>query len=413
MKTSGTKYLVHKRTNPGGMAGMIRIRIFILTLAILFTAPVLASGTAPSSDPYAKARAREIRMGREAAIEVEKECKLVKDPAVVERVEVIGKAIAAVANVEVVDATYGSANVYQFDYKFKVIEDKTVNAFSLPGGYIYIHTGLLDYAQSEHELAGVLAHEIAHASHHHMVYLLKEQSKLDGKMALLLLAGVLSRIDTDDLSNLLIGAQFLRIAKTNGYGRKAEGDADAAAVTYMTKSGFNPVGMLTFLERLARDYNSRPEVDMGIMQTHPMPKDRCRDVLARVKTMGIPVNRRAVTDALVAQIKLTTVNDQPIAEIVLGKDLLFKPAPIDGMLTSRQRAEYIVGRINRFLDTEPDMREIALSPDGTTVLGHGEPIIVVSEKDSLLCNGSACKVASDAAELIKRAVWREMIDRMY
>ena len=73
---------------------------------------------------------------------------------------------------------WGSSQLKQFNYTFRVVDDKDVNAYSLPGGFIYVNKGLLDYVHSDDELAGVLAHEITHASHHHMVKLMHEQSKI-------------------------------------------------------------------------------------------------------------------------------------------------------------------------------------------------------------------------------------------
>jgi len=357
--------------------------------------------------------AREVKMGREAERDVEKEHKLVTDLAAIERVERIGNSIAAVANSVTVEAGYGSPDVYQFEYKFKIIEDEGINAFSLPGGIVYVNKGLLDYCQSDHELAGVLAHEAAHAAHHHMVHLLREQSKLDGQIALLLLAGMVARVDSTDLGNLLIGAQLVRIARTSGYGRKAETDADTAAVTYMAQSGYNPVGLLTFLERLARDAATKPDLNMGIMQTHPAPRDRCRNVTSEIKSLGLPLNRRAVTDSLKARTEATTVNGQSITRVTLGDQVLFDPAPVDNALTSEQRAQAITVKVNQFLDSDPKFREVRLSSDGGTVLARGEPVIMVFDQDAVQDGKPTHELAQHAADVLKRAIWCEMIARIY
>lgn len=358
-------------------------------------------------------RKSEIKMGREAVEEIEQDQKFITDPQIVERVEKLGQAIAKIANAELVPASYGNCNVYQFDYKFKIVDDKNVNAFSLPGGFVYVNKGLVDYCQSDHELAGVLAHEVAHSAHHHMVHLLREESKLDGQIALLLLAGMLTKVDASNLGNLLLGAQLVRIARSSGYGQKAEADADSAAVIYAEKAGFNPVGMLTFLERLAHDYGSTPNQELGILQTHPAPMDRCKAVETKIKTLGLPLNRRAVMNALKAVTENGTVGDQEIVKVKLADDVLFEPAPIENTLTSEQRAQAIATKVNQALDTEPVVREVTVSPDGCTVMVRGEPIIVVIPQDAVLTGKAAGQVAGDAALVLKRAIWREMIDRMY
>ncbi len=221
------------------------VSLIAVLLAILLISPTAFAQNL--GDP-------EIKMGRKAATEVEKDCKLVDDPAIVQRIEIIGNAIAEIANSLEVESTYGSSRITPFKYTIKVIDDEETNAFCLPGGYVYVNKGLLDDVQSDHELAGVLAHEIAHASHHHMAYMLKEQSKLDGRIALVLIAGILGNMDAQDLGQVLMGAQLVRIAYSSGYGQKAEEDADRAAIMYLNKAGYNPVGLLTFMERLARGY---------------------------------------------------------------------------------------------------------------------------------------------------------------
>ena len=377
----------------------------LVCLLILLTAiPAYAA------DDHRKA---EIKMGREAVEEVERDQKFITDPKVVERVDNMGRAIAKIANAETVPASYGNSEVYQFDYKFKIVDDKSVNAFSLPGGFIYVNQGLLDYCQSDHELAGVLAHEIAHSAHHHMTYLLRQESKLDGQIALLLLAGMLTKVDAQNLGNLLLGAQLVRIARSSGYGQKAEADADSAAVIYSEKAGYNPVGTLTFLERLAHDYGTMPNQELGILQTHPAPLDRCQAVETKIKTLGLPLNRRAVMNALKAVTEPDSVNQQQITKVKLGDSVLFEPAPIENTLTSEQRAQVIATKINQLLDTEPVVREVTVGPDGHTVMARGEPLIVVTAQDASLTGKPANQVAQDAALVLRRAIWGEMIERMY
>ncbi|HUV05236.1 MAG TPA: M48 family metalloprotease [Armatimonadota bacterium] len=389
-----------------------RLSTIALTASLIISLVVLQAAVPLPVHSDEDARKHEIEMGREAAAEVEKENKLVTDPQMNERVNTIGQRIAAVANSEPVPATYGRPDVYRFDYKFKVIDDNSVNAFSLPGGLVYVHTGLLNYVQSDHELAGVLAHEIAHASHHHVAQLLKQQSRLDAQMAFVLLAGVVTGVDTEDLGNLLIGAQLVRIARGSRYGQKAEADADATAVIYVEKAGYNPVGTLTFLERLASDYANGPNLDMGIMQTHPATRARSKSVLGQIRSLGLPVNRRAVADALKAKTEQVTVEGQPITQVKLGDNVLFEPAPIDDAVTSEQRAEAIATKVNQLLDSEPLLREVALSSDGRTVLARGEPIIVVTAQDSSLYQKPVSEVAAQAAAVLKHAIWQEMIHRL-
>ncbi len=102
----------------------------------------------------------------------------------------IGGELAAIANASKVRTTWGDKRLNPFEYTFKVVEED-VNAFSLPGGYIYIYEGLVKYAESDDELAGVLAHEIAHASMRHVATMQREAGKLSAMQNPLILAAIL------------------------------------------------------------------------------------------------------------------------------------------------------------------------------------------------------------------------------
>lgn len=379
----------------------------------LVLAVFVLAGSAPCAISQDGARKREIRLGREAAVEVERQCRIITDPDITARVEDVGGRIAAAANSVRVEASYGHPEICRFDYHFKVVDEESVNAFSLPGGFIYVNKGLLDYVQSDHELAGVLAHEVAHSAHRHATALMKEQSRLDGKIALALLAGVFAGADTRDLGHLMLGAQLIRIATASGYGQRAEADADSTAVIYVERAGYNPVGALTFLERLARDADHAPRVSLGILQTHPFPQDRCRSVLAQIRAMGLPVNRRVVTQSLKAQLDSAVVNGQSVSRIELDGKVFFQPAALDGGLTSSRRAAEIAARVDGFLDTEPALRDVEVGSDGATVLGGGMPLLVVTESDSTLQGKPIHDIASNAVDVLKQAIWRDMISRLY
>jgi len=160
-----------------------------MALCVAIVAP---SWSAAKPAPGPEIGANEIKLGQEAAAEVAKDSKFITDPAILERVRTIGQKIVKVANSKSIVALYGSDRVTPFEFDFQVIADKDVNAFSTPGGHVYINKGLLDFVQSDQELAGVIAHEITHASHHHMVYLIKKSEGASNLGALAVLATILS-----------------------------------------------------------------------------------------------------------------------------------------------------------------------------------------------------------------------------
>lgn len=372
-------------------------------LLLVLAALLFLAASAPAAQKASPKEDPDIKMGREAHEELLKSgIKIIRDPKLVARVETIGKRIAAVANQTPLTARYGADNRTKFDYKFFIIDEKDVNAFSLPGGFIYINKGLLDYVQSDDELAGVLGHEIIHAHHHHVARLQREQSKLNSQLAIGLLAAVLARVPTEDTFNLMTGLQLLAVQQVNGYGQVAETDADHNGIIVARKAGYNPVGGLTFMERLARDEKLRREVDLGIFRTHPPSRERADAMIAQIKGMNLPINRREVTNA----VKATTRDaDDEATELLLGEKLLYRSA-------SPERARQAAARINTLLDQ--DLRIHEVKRDGTTLIARGQTILVADRNDAALSKmASADAVVEQAFTVLRNALFKQIIDGAY
>lgn len=381
-------------------------RLFVISLVLggLVTGAFVPSQA--DEDP-------EVRMGREAAQEIERTLKLVNDSALVERVNRIGQEIADVANASDIPVTWGINKRSQFQYTFKIVDDKDVNAFSLPGGFIYVNKGLLDYVQSDHELAAVLAHEIAHAAHHHLLKLGQENEKINRRVTLpALLVLVLTGAPARDLNNVMIGVQLYQIAKLNGFTQEAEMDADHAAIYYLTRTKYNPVGMLTFMERLARDEARRPERQLGIFRTHPPSRERAQAMLDLFKQLNIPVNRRAVARILPVDLREKTVQDRRLSEVYLNSIPVFAPADSNGK-SSAERAQQIRERLDSLLNDGIQMFDIRLSSDKRTVVARNNPIVTIEPEDASLYGKSIQELAEQVSNAIKRALWNELIQRAY
>ncbi len=382
--------------------------IWLLVVSLVFgglASEVIAQPNA-EEDP-------EVRMGREAAQEIERTLRIIDDPALVERVNRIGQEIAAVANASNIPITWGINKRSQFQYTFKVVDDNDVNAFSLPGGFIYVNKGLLDYVQSDHELAAVLAHEIAHAAHHHLLRLGQENEKINRRVTLpALLVMVLSGAPARDLSNVMTGVQLYQIAKLNGFTQEAEIDADRAAILYLMQTKYNPVGMLTFMERLARDEARRPERQLGIFRTHPPSRERAQAMLNLFRELNIPVNRRAVARILPVELREKTVQDRNLVEVYLDSVPVFAPADREGQ-TSAERARQISERLDSLLNEGIQMFDIRLSSDRRTVVARSHPILTIEPEDAALHGKSMQELAEQVSNAIKRALWNEQIQRAY
>jgi predicted Zn-dependent protease len=383
---------------------------------------MLASTAICAEDKAAPKRASqktidmEMKLGDEAAASAEKTLKLIKiDPndkgekdkvaRYAARVEEIGQKMAAIAKVEYVTATYGSPDLADFPYSFKVVDDKDVNAFSLPGGRVYVNKGLLERAESEDELAAVIAHEVAHIAHHHLLQLLKKQGQYDAMVFAIIAAAVISKSDAADVQNVMYGAKLFEIAKLNAYSQDAEDDADRTAIEYLVKAGYNPVGMMTFMEKLARDQQFDP-IDPGILQNHPLSRDRVERIAAQIRKHGIPINRRAVTTASIAVVRDTKANDKAVSEVAIGSRPIIQVA-------DAARAKAIADALNKALDHYPAIRDVRLDVDGTQVFIKEELVVDIRQQDADLAAMTREELAEKVRAAIQAVLVSQGLDMMY
>lgn len=376
--------------------------LLVVNLAISLTAlacvPLLA----------AYSQAQEEQLGRDYAKDVEKESRLLEDKTVNERINRIGQALAAIANSTEVKATYGSSEIAKFNYTFKVIEDKEVNAFSLPGGHIYINSGLIDLAESDDEIAGVLAHEVAHASHHHMMQLIRKQSSVDRYVALITLAGILTNMRSQDLNNLLYGAQLLKTGKMSGYTMEAERDADRAAVTYLAKSKYKPEGILSFMKKLDAKNDANPNVTLGIYQDHPAPFRRVASIAKAMRDEGINVDLRKARGIAYAT-TAPTDDSESRYKVTIGKKVVCSPASLQSGPTSKERAETIAGAINKMLDSGIGREDVAEDPTRGRLLVRGNEVLKLESADAALMGESSRALLDQARSALEYAIWADWL----
>ncbi len=390
------------------MAAIIKwSQLAVILISMIFVTTLASASLAEKVD--SELGENEVKLGREAAAQIAKDHKLSDNAADLKRLREIGAKIAAVANTKEVKALYGSSKVTPFEYQFNIIEDNDVNAFSVPGGHIYVNTGLLNFVQSDQELAAVIAHEIVHAAHHHMVFLLRKQASLNNTMAIALLATMLGGARSTDIGNVLLGVQLYQIAKLNGYGMEAERDADYGAIIYMREAGYNPVGLLTFLERLARRPNL---IDYGIYRSHPLDAERVYAAKKTIRELGLPINRRETTKAVKAEIAIGKVDGIDIPQVVIKDKVIYRPAPVNGK-TAVELAQEAADRINKALDEGIQMHELKVDPMGGGVIARDKPLIIVSEADAKLMGKTPAQVRRDAAAAIREIIWKQMIETMH
>jgi len=181
------------------------------------------------------------------------------------------------------------------DFEFFVLKDATLNAFAMPGGYIGVHTGLLLAAQSESELASVLAHEISHVTQHHLARQLGAQSQAQLPMLLSLAVAVLAaRSNADLAAGALMAGQAAGIQQQLNYSRDFEREADRLGLRLLQHAGFDTRGMAAFFERLQKYGRIYENNAPGYLRTHPLTTERIADMENRIE--GSPY--RQVPDSL-------------------------------------------------------------------------------------------------------------------
>lgn len=209
---------------------------------------------------------QEIQVGAQAAAQVEKKLEIIYEPKVHEYINKLGNTLVK------------KSKRRDIRYTFKVANDKAINAFALPGGFIYINRGLIEAADSEHELVGVLAHEIAHVTQRHGVNQVARAKKAQiGFAAAGILAG-LAGMGGPGLNQALNGAYLVTQGTFSKFSRDAEREADREGAVMMAKAGWNPKGMITFFQKLAKQGNN----SVNFFSTHPSPKERYNNIASMI-----------------------------------------------------------------------------------------------------------------------------------
>jgi predicted Zn-dependent protease len=199
---------------------------------------------------------KEMALGKQLSAEVARQAKIVNDPIVAEFVNRLGQNLAKNSDAKV-------------PFTFQVIEDDNPNAFALPGGFIFVHTGLIKIADEEDELAAAMAHEIAHVAARHLTCrATQNQLARLGTLPVGVLLGGLGGYAARQAANAVIPMTFL------SFTRHDESEADFLGVQYMWAAGYDPNGAISIFEKIESMQRSQPGAVAKLLATHPMDSDR-------------------------------------------------------------------------------------------------------------------------------------------
>jgi beta-barrel assembly-enhancing protease len=200
-------------------------------------------------------------MGQQLEQELAKELKLVNDAQALAYVNRIGQGIVK------------QSELANRPWEFHIVADPEINAFNIPGGHVYVNTGLIMAADNSAELAGVLAHEIAHGVARHAT------ERITAAQGINVGAGLLLGQNPSAIKEL--AAQIAAGGIIAKYSRSAEQEADRLGVNYMYGAGYDPEGMASMFEELMAARKSKPGAVEQFFSSHPLAEDRIRDVRAQ------------------------------------------------------------------------------------------------------------------------------------
>ena len=228
---------------------------------VFLTAAVFMSGCAVSQQ-------QEVQMGQQYSAQIAQQLPLVTDPEVVRYINVLGDSIAHVTSRR------------DLDWHFYVVNSPEVNAFAVPGGYVYVNRGLIERASAMDELAGVLGHEIGHVVRRHTV---KQMQQQQGASIGVTLACILTQVCNNQASNTAINlganALFAKFSRTD------EAQADEEGFKNVVRAGISPNGLVTMFQKLIDERKTTPGAVDAWFATHPLEESRIADVQRLINTL--------------------------------------------------------------------------------------------------------------------------------
>ncbi|MEA2088160.1 MAG: M48 family metalloprotease [Candidatus Caldatribacteriota bacterium] len=329
---------------------------------------------------------KEQKLGKKLSEDIEKKYEVVEDLNQNSLITEIGNKLAK------------ASEMREMQFHFRILKEDGPNAFSIPGGYIYVTYDLFDYIQSDDEMAGILAHEIAHVIHNHAL----KQTRDNTKFTLLTILAVLLTREPD----VGILGKLTTITLLNQYSREYEEEADLTAVDLLIKTGYNPVGFLTFLERLYTREMFKPEINLGIFQTHPETENRINYVKDKLKERGIDIDRRATTDYLKVSSKYI-LKDSFYTGVICIDDI-----PVLNLTFPKREEIYLkmveaTQNLDKFLSIDLSPYEINILAEGTTstLLIRNNKIISLDDSETIYLRKTAEEVLRETKNKIKLVLW--------
>jgi predicted Zn-dependent protease len=289
----------------------LRLKLAALVLAAGFAAAIGGCATNPvtgGTDIVTMSEAQEIELGRKMHPQILQQYGRFDDEELQQYVNEVGQRIAV------------KSHRPNLQYTFTVLDSEDVNAFALPGGYVYITRGIMAYLNSEAELAAVLGHEIGHVTARHSV---RQQTGATAAGVGAMVVGILT--GSGDLANV---ANMAGSALVSGYGRDMELEADELGAEYLNRIGYEPEAMIDVVRllknqemleiQMARQENRKPRVYHGVFASHPDNDTRLREVVQAANKVQNTEDRPPNRDLYLSHVSGLPVGDSRAQGVVRG-----------------------------------------------------------------------------------------------
>ena len=355
--------------------------ISILFITILFLTFILSVNGADRDFE------KEEKIGRKLAERIEKRYDLVEDIDNLKRIEKIGEHLKKISEIK------------EINYHFNIINQEGVNAFAFPGGFIYITSDLLDYVHSDDELAAIIAHEMGHVICQHSI----KQMQDNRKMKLVELFAVLL---TGDPAVGLIG-ELTTITVLNNYRREYEEEADLTALELLNKSpDYHPVALLTFFERVhSKDY-FKPNINLGIFQTHPDIDYRMENIKKYLTDNNIKIERSLTTEYFNLEGSIRIKKDSIVSTIILNDKEILRFTGNDVEKINRKTTS-IIEKLEETLRVDLNSYSITIysGNDLSSLSIDGKVIVSLSKEEVSLQGFEHSEVIENMKKAISSILW--------
>lgn len=358
-----------------------------------------AAGKAPWGEKY------EREVGEKAAKEVLGEYAPVDDKDTLAKLQNMAETIAK--NTDRPEVQY---KVYYVKEK-KPGPEPEINAFSLPGGIIFVIEGLVKAVHSDHELAGVMAHEIVHNVHYDGLYQAERAKKIfKGELAAVLASVLIGGAESDLWPAVMQAGLYYRAGVLGGYSVEMERKADQGAVEALLDTPWDPVGLLTFMERLAAEERRTAMPDMGIFKTHPLSIDRVKYLISQIERHGIMINRRNTSNWEKPEVKDGAVNEKP------AKLLMWQSEQIAGFDAAQpERADHAATAFTQALAEGAPAAAFSAAKqgEGYVIKARGQALFEITAADAAFAGKSAEDLAKATLKAVRQGMTRESFGRLY